>query len=190
MGSSANDAKVIIPRLNTDPVWSLRPWPLIVTVAGTEFEVPAMPAADWLAWLMAPEFDLDAALEELLPGIDDLLVDGDATLDEVYETVLDMISTVSARPWWVALRLISVARTSWDVLGPDLIKRGLDPDRHSLAAWMDVLLVSIYNAMDPKDTTMFTMKLEAVPEAVGDPEADPMDSMEMDRSAFMAMGRN
>lgn len=183
---SANDARVIVPKLNVDPIWSLRPWPVVLNVGGEDFEIPAMPATDWLVYLMQPEPDLDGLLGDWLPDVEDLLMDEVIDLEELYDLVLELISTVSARPWYVALRLIQVARGSWDVLHPELIRRRVDPDRHSLAAWLDVLLVAILHAMDPKDTTMFTLKLEAKPQS----ESTPMEEMEMDRGAFMAMGMN
>lgn len=184
---SANDARVTVPKLNADPIWSLRPWPVILHLVGEDYDIPALPAADWLAYLMQPEPDFDGILEDYVPDIEDLLVDGDVGLDEAYEVLLDLVGLVSSRPWWVALRLVKVAMQSWDVLGPDLIKRGVDADRHSLAAWLDVLLVSALNNMEPKDTTMFLLKLEADPRKA---TSDPMDDMEMDRSAFLAMGMN
>ena len=182
-----NDARLVVPKLNADPVWSLRPWPVILHLAGEDYEIPAMPAADWLAYLMQPEPDFDGILDDYVPDIEELLVDGDVSLDEVYEMLLDLIALVSSRPWWVALRLIKVATQSWDVLGPDLIKRGIDAERHSIAAWLDVLLVSALNSMEAKDTTMFLLKLEADPRKGA---SDPIDDMEMDRSAFLAMGMN
>lgn len=169
----------------------MRPWPLTIELGGEDYEVPALPAADWLYYLMRKEPDVDGLLDELLPDLEDLLLDGVVDIDEVYDMTLDLITTVCARPWWVALRLISVARSSWDILGPDLIKRNLDPNRHSLAAWLDVALVSILNNMEPKDTTMFTLRLEAEPRLDSDePGPAPIDSMEMDRGAFLAMGMN
>lgn len=145
-----------------------------------------MPAADWLAYLMQPTPDVDGMILDLLPNTEDLLYAGTISVDDLYEGVLDLISTVCARPWWVALRQISIARDSWQVLGPQLLEK-LDFEHVSIAAWLDVLLVTIINSMDPKDVTMFTSQLEAVPAEVrGD--TTPMEELEMDRNAFLSMG--
>jgi len=185
----SNDAKVIVPKLNADPIWSLRPWPVVLNVVGEDYEIPAMPAVDWLVYLMQPEPDLDGLLSDHIPDLDDLLIEGLLDLEELYDLALDLVATVCARPWWVALRLIQIARQSWDVLGPEMVRRRIDAERHSIAAWLDTLLVACLNSMEPKDTTMFTMQLEAEPIRPGETAPDLMDSMQMDRGAFEMMGR-
>jgi hypothetical protein len=156
----------------------------MVSLGGQEYEIPAMPAVDWLAYLMQPRPDLDGMLLDFFPDLDELLMVGLVGLDEVYETLLELISTVTARPWWVTLRLVSVVQGSWQVLGPIMLKAA-DVSQLSIAGWLDVLTVEILNAMDPKDTTMFTSKLESPPPSER-PE-EPMEEMEMDRSAFLSM---
>ena len=182
---SADSGRVHVPRLNQDPVWSLKPWPAVVTIAHQDFEIPAMPAADWLAVLMKPELSLDEFLFELIPDSEDLLLATQASLDDLYTACLDLISLVSARHWWVTMRLISVARESWDILGAELALRNANAAQLSLSAWLDVLLLVTLRQMDPKDVTMFTMRLEAVPEE----ESVPQEEMEMSANAFLAMGR-
>lgn len=179
-----DDTKVIVPRLNRDPIWSLKPWSAALLLAGVEYEIPALTAVDWLAYLMQPEPDIDGLLLDLLPASDELLFDGKITLQELYDTVLDLIATVCARPWWIALRLINIARESWSVLGPQMIEK-VDPERISIAAWLDVLLVTILNNMEPRETTMFSMRLETPPPSLQAAEAE---EMEMDRGSFLSMG--
>ncbi len=136
---------------------------------------------------MQSEPDLDALIEDLVPSLEDLVYDGMLDLDVLYETLMEIISCASARPWWVALRLISVARFQWDILGPQLLERGADPNVLSLSAWLDVLLVTILSAMEPEKTTMFTMQLEAVPDLMVS-DRDTFEDMEMDPSAFLSLG--
>lgn len=151
---------------------------------GREYEIPAMPAVDWLAYLMQPKPDLDGMVMEFFPDLDELLMAGFVDLEEVYETLLDIIATVTARSWWIALRLVSVAQASWHVLGPIMLK-AVDASQLSIAGWLDVLTVEVLNAMDPKDTMLFTSRLESPPPSER-PE-EPMDEMEMDRSSFLSM---
>lgn len=185
---SPEDNKVQIPRLNKDPVWSLRPWPIEIEVAGTLVEIPAMCAADWLCYLMEENPDLDQLASDIIPDLEELVYDGTIDLDTFYLTVLEIISCASARPWWISLRLISVARYQWSTLGPDLLQRGADPNVLSLSAWLDVLLVAALTSMDPKKTTLFVMQLEAVPDLMKDPSKDAFDDMEMDAGAFLSLG--
>jgi hypothetical protein len=174
---------VSVPRLNTDPVWSLRPWPLNINLHGTVVDLPELCATDWLMYLLRPVPDLDGLIIDYLPELEDLVMAERITLEQIYEDCLTVIAAVAARPWWVALRLIGVATRSWDVLGPKMMFHGVDPNIVSLAAWLDALLIITLENMDPKDTTMFTMRLEAVPvvEKANQPE------LEMDKGAFLSL---
>lgn len=181
----SSDNGVRVPKLNKDPVWSLKPWPVAVTLGGLDFEIPALPAADWLAVLMKDELDLSEFLFEMIPDSEIALFNADISIDAVYSACLDVIGLVSARNWWITLRLIGVARESWDVLGGEMIFRNVDAARISLSAWLDVLLLVILRSMDPKDTTSFTMRLEMPPEG----EEVPPEELEMSADQFLAMGR-
>lgn len=185
---SADSGRVQVPSLNLDPIQSMRPWSVVVTCGGRELEIPALPAVDWLTILMAPESQLD----DLFPGllspedadwVEEQILDGELRLPEFQDLVFKVIETVSARKWWVALRLIDLARRSWDVIGSEMLLRGIDATRISLSAWLDVLLVTVLKNMDPKDVAMFNLRLEAAPDEEQEPE-----EMEMSRSAFMALG--
>jgi hypothetical protein len=149
-----------------------------------EYDIPALSAADWLAYLMQPQPDIDGLILDLLPASEELLYSSRLTLEDLYETCLNLIATISARRWWIAMRLISVARDSWHVLGPQMLRK-VDVERVSLAGWLDILTVVTLESMDPKDTTMFTMRLEAPPVDI---ESAP-EEMEMSRDAFLSLMR-
>ncbi len=187
-GSPSPDAgRIPVSQLVTDAVQSLKPWPVMLTVAGIEFEVPAICAADWLAILMVEGLDLEDVVPGLLDDasdeiIEDLLLDGLLTVEEKDQLSLDVISTVSGRPWWVALRLIETARRSWDALGADMVRRA-DAGSVSLSAWLDTLFSAVLLATEESKRTMFQMKLERAPEGYGPKPEDLM----MDPDAFMSM---
>ena len=150
-------------------------------------EIPPLPAADWLIVLMVENVDLD----NIFPGflspededvVDDLLMTGQLNVEEYEDILLSVIETVSARNWWVAFRLIEMARTSWDVLGAEMALRAVDATKISLSAWLDVLLLLTLRNMDPDKVQMFTMKLEAPP-----PEAEADAEPQMSVSDFMSM---
>lgn len=147
-----------------------------------------MCATDWLCYLMQEHPDLDTLVSDVIPDLEELVYDNVLDLDAFYFAVLEVISCACGRPWWIGLRLISVARYQWDILGPDLLQRGANPNLVSLSAWLDVLLVAILSAMDPKKTTLFIMQLEAVPDLLKDPNKDAFDDMEMDAGAFLSLG--
>jgi len=178
---SPESTRVTIPKLNKDPIWSLKPWPVSVEIYGRKLEIPALPAVDWLAVLMQAELTLDDFIDEMLPAAEDMLFDSTLSLEELYEVCLEVVSTASGRPWWVTLRLIGIAKESWHILSGEMLK--VDATRMSLSGWLDVLLLVILHSMDPKDTTMFSMRLEAAPADVEVPE----EEMEMSANAFLKM---
>lgn len=145
-----------------------------------------MPATEWLAYLMQPEPDFEGMILDWLPDSEELLYSGQIDVDELYDAILELIALVCARPWWVALRQINIARVSWNVLGPMMIEK-VDACRVSIAAWLDVLIVTILSCMDPKETTMFTLRLEAPPASEAQKTEPPMETMEMDRGSFLSM---
>lgn len=181
-------SRISIPKLNRDPIQSLSPYSVLLTVAGQDMEIPALPAADWLAILMVDSPDLDDIFpgllcEEDIDLVDELIIDRELDLDECEDIVLSIIEIVSARPWWVTIKLIETARISWDMIGGELALRGVDPTHISLSSWLDALLLTVIKNMDPKEVTMWCMKLEAPPPDVKVDESE----MEMDSSQFMAM---
>jgi hypothetical protein len=170
-------------------VWSLGLWPVEVSVAGTIAEVPALPAIEWLVYLLQPIPDLDGLLTNLLPEVEDAIYENLATTADMYLLILDIIATVSAHPWWVTMRLISMAHSSWGILGPELMFHGVEADRVSLAAWIDAVLILILRNMDPNKITMFTMQLEIAPKEVfGRDLGEEEPQLEISREAFLNMG--
>jgi hypothetical protein len=155
-----------------------------VTIGTRELEIPAMTAADWLAVLMDDEFEIYDILD-LLPDAEEALLESDMELQEIQDVLLDVISTASARKWWIALRLIWVARTHWDVLGGYMIGRGIDPERLSLSAWLTALTFNVVRNMTADNASMFTARLEMPPT----PELvkKEADTQEMDAGAFLSM---
>lgn len=188
-GANAPESgQISVPALNLDPVQSLQPWPVTITFCNEDVTIPAMPAAGWLTVLMSKDLSLDDVFPGLLgedeaDWVDEQILDGHLGVGELQDLVLEIIELASARRWWVTLRLVDVAKRSWDVIGAELILRGIDATQVSFSAWLDVLLVTVLKNMDTKDTTMFNLRLEAPPEDEEEPE-----EMEMDRSSFLALG--
>lgn len=185
---SVDTGRVNVPKLNRDPVSSLRPYSVTVTVGPGQVEIPALSAADWLSVLMVEAVELDDIFPGLLSDedtdlVEEAIIDGLLGVEEFRSIILEVIETASARQWWVALRLVEVARTSWDVIGGEMLLRGVDAESLSLSAWLDVLLLTILRNMEPKDTQMFTLRLETPPPG----EEGVSEELEMSQDSFMAM---
>lgn len=182
------DSPVIIPRHTQDPVWSLKPWPVELELAGRVWEFPAVPAVDWLAILMDPEPDLDRLLLDLCPEGMALLFDETIEPDDLYGSLLLLIEQVTSRRWWIALRLIGVVRTNWNTLGMELMESGIDATKLSISAWLDAALVITLRCMDPKETTLFVSRLEIPPPSEVKAEQQRVEDMEMSVEQFLSMG--
>ena len=183
-GSSGSSTPVVIvPSHTKDPTWSLQPTSVVLALRGQEYEIPAVPAVDWLTILMADDIDLERVLLELCPRGIELLTDEDVDPEVLYDALLDVVEEVSGRYWWIALRLIVTIRVNWNVLGAEMFFRNLDPARMSLSGWLDAMLVIAIKSMEPKDVAMFVSKLELPPPGE---ELDPED-MEMSADQFLSM---
>jgi hypothetical protein len=173
-----------IPTFVTDPVWSLRCWPVDVVLAGQSVQIPALSAADWLGVLAQRPIDLEDIFPGLAPGadelVDDLLYSGQLDLDQLYQIVLDVITTVTGRPWWISMRLITGAMTHWGLIGSKLVMAGVDADKISLSAWLDAVFMITIEGTPEDQLTMFFSQLEFPP-----PGFEPQQEIMMDRGAFM-----
>lgn len=176
---SQDKGRIKVPHVVTDPVASLRPWPVDVTVAGQEVQIPAYPAADWLSVLMVESLAFDDILMTLAPDVaeivDEALFNESLSFDDYSDLMLNIISTVAGRPWHKALRLIATVHTSWDVIGAELEQRGINALQISLGAWLDVALVSLLKHLEEKDIPLFVAQLEA-PAPGAEPEEMTMST--------------
>jgi hypothetical protein len=162
--------------------WSLTPWPVVVRIGDTEAEIPAMSAAEWLSFLLADRFSINSLLD-LIPDVDDIILDEDVELETLGQLLTEMITTVSSRQWWITLRLLGVAKKHWDSIGPEMIT-SVNASEVSLAAWMTVLQVTLLKHMDPKSVPMFIAQVQAPPPGVQAPEAQRQD---LSRREFLAI---
>jgi hypothetical protein len=173
-----------VPKTNRNPISSLRPAPVTFVIEGREYEIPALPALDWLEVLMRPDWLPDDLFVELMPGGIEFVVND--VVDPLYaeDLVWAIVEEVSARHWWVAQRLIAVISNTWDVMGPEATFHNVDPGKLSLAAWMDAMLVLLMQRLKEDKLPMFVLQLEAPPPG----EEIPLEEMEMSESQFLSMG--
>jgi len=188
--SPAQQPPIDLPKLVTDPVASFKPWPIDVKVGADVVTIPAMDASEWLSLLM--EMDVEAYVDDIFPGlladdeaqiIERALWDEKLSLEELREVALQVIASVSGRPWWVALRLIFTVKANWDSIGGEFSFRGIDPSRLSLAGWLDAAqLILIRGIGDNAKVNSFFMKLEKPP-----PGYESTADKVMDADAFLSM---
>ena len=179
--ASSSDAKgITVPSHTQDPTESLCPWPITFTVQGRDYEIPALPAAQWLRVLMNEDATVEDVFLELVPEGVQLLLSGE---DDVWGLAKQILDLASGRHWYIAMRLIDVLRVNWNVVGATMLLKGVDANRLSLSGWLDVALLMVLQQMEQKDTTMFIAQLEIPPEG----EESPEEEMTMTADAFMTM---
>lgn len=121
-------------------------------------------------------------LELVSDGVQ-ILLNENLSNEEIVDLGLDMVELAGGRPWWVSMRLVSILRDNWNVLGADMLKGGVDPTRLSLSGFLDVALLQALRSMEENQTTMFIMQLEMPPPGVDIPE----EELEMTREQFLSL---
>lgn len=184
-GPSAEDTGAPLTSSGADPLASLRLFPVEVTLGGYVFEVPALPAIDWLEVLLAEPLDAERifpglAGEDVVDQVDRLLVDEVITFDELMDTALDVITAGSGRPWWFTVRLCATSRAAWDRIGGPV--SGVDITVRPLGAWLDCAYWAILESIDPRKAGEVSGQL-MMPPAGWLPEFDE----DAESAAFMAM---
>jgi hypothetical protein len=186
------ESSVQLPELVTNPLASIRATPTEVQVAGEWITIPALSAADWLELLMIEDVDLDTVFPGLAEEADqefvlDQLLDGQLHVNDVEKLALQVITEVSGRPWWVAYRMIQIAKVAWSTLGGRLILSRIDATQISLSAWLDALWLVLFESINRDKWTMLSAQIEAVPPS--EMPENPLESMEMSMDTFSEMMR-
>lgn len=102
---------------------------------------------------------------------------------------LNVLSSVSGRPWWFTLRLIKTAVASWEIVGGELAFRGVDADKLSISAWLDAVLLICIRGLESAKVTMFMSQLEIPPpEELEDGEESEEMMISADQFLTMAAG--
>lgn len=174
-----------------DALAALRIWALDVELAGETFTVPARPAVDWFLAIL----DEDVPLP-LIPGmmgdgaenrIMDLLLDGELDADEITKRSRELLTEAAGRPWWEADRLIRSSGASWQIIGGELTRLGVDLEKVSLAAALNAIYVICVRTMDEKERNKFDIDLRLPPIGVEGVQAEDLYDARAAEAAFAAL---
>lgn len=173
-----------------DPLSSIQPFELVVTLGDEEYRVRAACAAEWLGVLLSQE-DLD--LSDVLPGMltdedqqrmTDDAWDGAFSDEEVNQAALDVITEVSGRDWWWTLHLLWSVAGAWLVVYGRMVAQGIDPTRIPLGAFLDAMYMTSVQNMDKQQRSEFDRMLEQPPPGIEFEEAVDVDA---ESTAFLNM---
>lgn len=174
----------------SDPLASLRTFPIIVALGGQEFTLRPHPALTWLEALADEPPDLTLIIPGMLdeadgPRLDDLLINATVDLDDLGEVILEAVGVAAGRPWWSAVGLIRLLRGA---NRPLLIRAtaSLDLNRAPLGAWCDLVYAELAQHMDRKEWNQFTVALEMPPPGV-DVRPEELIDEQANTRAFMGL---
>lgn len=137
--------------MEVDPLASMRCWPITVTIADREFEIPALTAGDWWSALSSmtdmPNQVLDLLQSESDSDLDSLLLDGTVSGEELGEAVRDVVEVATGRSVYAASVIIFVANSHWPVIGGTLAREGFRWDVQPISAALDAVYSIIMEGM-------------------------------------------
>lgn len=153
-------------------------WPIGVAVQLGDwiYEIPALPAPDWIAAIADP--DGGAIVPGLLDPADQRLVHRDFIMgrierDEFSRAWREVIGVVCGRPWWEAARLVlsATAAENWPVVHGKLVQR-LDLETASIGGFCNTVYVMALEACkDEQERSKFLFDLTTAPPEVSPDEA-------------------
>jgi hypothetical protein len=151
--------------VDVDPLASMRCWAITVELGGREFEIPALPAADWWPVITdaTPSGLLDllkSESEEDETELDMMLLDGRLTGAELGDVFTDVVGEATGRSFHAAFVLATVAAMHWPVIGGEMAKRGFLWDRQPIGAALDAIYAVIVGGLEKENQEKFLALLE------------------------------
>jgi hypothetical protein len=148
--------------VDVDPIASMRCWALTVELGGRDFDIPPLPAVDWWPVLTGgtAEVFLDLLRSDSGSDLDEMLLSGQITGDELYSVMSDAIEEATGRSLHVAFVLATVAQGQWPVIGGALAQAGFRWDVMPIGAALDAIHAVIMAGLDEGNTRKFQDLLE------------------------------
>lgn len=168
--------------IDVDPLASLKVWGAEFTVKGRTFDVPALPASEWFPILLQ---DDPLAVLDLVEGdVDDLLVSGEVTLEELSGALADVVEEVTGRSLHVCRVLAGTAYHSWMTFNGAMTMAGFRWDVQPIGAALDAVYHLVLKWSDEDGTRKFLDLLEN--EALSNPGSDRAKKKAEDDFSAMA----
>lgn len=151
--------------MEVDPAASLRIWAVEVELGGRTFEVPALPAADWLPVLMSADplqvLDLiRSSSEDGSADLDDMILSGQVGGEELIDAMTGAIEEVTGRPYTAALVLAVAAQDRWLVVSGNLARTGFRWDEMPIGAALDAIYLTLAERIKSEDLPRFHAMME------------------------------
>lgn len=158
--------------MDIDPGSVVRCRPVLVTLGGHDYRVPARGAGDWLmailekGWADIVPGMLDAALDgKSLDQLYDEMTDGVVTAAECQAAAKEALDAVAGVRWWAAVKLIHAAARDPAAFG-ELRLSGVDLAAAPLGAVIAGLYRIYTRDQEPKQVAKFDAELMKLPPGV------------------------
>lgn len=138
----------------------MRCWAVGVELAGREYDIPALPAADWWPVLIKGDPLTVLDIVESSSDLDPLLLDGTLSGQDLAETLIEAIEEATGRSFHAAFVLATVADTAWASVGGALAQAGFRWDVQPIGAALDAIYAVVVSAMEKDDREKFLALLE------------------------------
>lgn len=154
-------------------------WPTAVDVdlGDWSYEIPELPASEWIAAIASPLGG--AIVPGLLDPRDQRLIWRDLATGRLHPDVINdawraVVGVACGRPWWQASRLVlsATAPDNWPVIHGKLVQRGFDFERASIGGFCNIVQVMALEACkDQSERAQFEFELTMAPPEVSAEEA-------------------
>jgi len=136
-------------------------------LGGQPYSIPPLPASEWLEVVWNFEDEplpfLHLLSDDEQADIMWAMLGGTVTVEELAQRCREILAAVSGRRWWEADRLIRSSAASWGYIGGELTRRGVDLDKVSLAAALNVIYVICVLTMTADERKKFDFELSVPP---------------------------
>ena len=145
--------------MDVDPLASMRCWAIGIELGGREFEIPALPAVEW--WPVIASGDLAQVLDFIASSpddpdnLDELLLAGEVSGEDLTEAANDAIEEVTGRSFHAAFVLAVVAKAQWGTVGGVLAQTGFRWDLQPIGAALDAIYEILTSRMDKDNLDKF-----------------------------------
>jgi len=116
-----------------------------------------------------------------------MMLDGEIGIDLLVKRSRELLSVASGRPWWEADRLIRSSGESWNIIGGELTRLGVDLERVPLGAALNAIYVICVRTMDEKERNKFDIDLRLPPIGVEGVTTEEMYDEKAATAAFTAL---
>lgn len=153
-----------------DPLASLEPCGIDVSLGGLIYTIPPVPASKWLSALF-DDFGSFSGVIELLTvadraAIEQQIIDGTIAAEDMEAVFHDAVEVASGRTWWVVINYMNLARGFWARFHGRVLASGMNPDKVSFGAYLDAIHFAFIEGREEQGIQKITNFLETPPPGV------------------------